>query len=131
MQQFGALPEHLKALFKLQMDSSHYYRQHWYWWGEAHYRTKGGKLASHLHPGGGVEAGGRCRPVILGDGDCQKEPQKRQGGQNTQRLRPNHERCRPSLPVLISLSACVWHNHNIAFPGMIVIPTGEGNFDCG
>jgi hypothetical protein len=26
------------------MDSSHYYRQHWYWWGEAHYRTTGGKL---------------------------------------------------------------------------------------
>jgi len=39
-----ALPEHLKTLFTLSMDSSHYYRQHWYWWGEAHYRTKGGKL---------------------------------------------------------------------------------------
>jgi TRAP-type mannitol/chloroaromatic compound transport system substrate-binding protein len=39
-----AVPEHLKALFKLSMDASHYYRQHWYWWGEAHYRTKGGKL---------------------------------------------------------------------------------------
>ncbi len=39
-----ALPEHLKTLFRLSMDSSHYYRQHWYWWGEAHYRTKGGKL---------------------------------------------------------------------------------------
>jgi TRAP-type mannitol/chloroaromatic compound transport system substrate-binding protein len=41
---WDALPEHLKTLFKLSMDSSHYYRQHWYWWGEAHYRTKGGKL---------------------------------------------------------------------------------------
>ena len=39
-----ALPEHLKTLFKLSMDSSAYYRLHWYWWGEAHYRTKGGKL---------------------------------------------------------------------------------------
>jgi len=39
-----ALPAHLKTLFQLSMDSSHYYRQHWYWWGEAHYRTKGGKL---------------------------------------------------------------------------------------
>ncbi len=39
-----ALPEHLKTLFRLSMDSSHYYRQHWYWWGEAQYRTKGGKL---------------------------------------------------------------------------------------
>ena len=26
------------------MDSSHYYRQHWYWWGEAQYRAKIGKL---------------------------------------------------------------------------------------
>lgn len=39
-----AVPEHLKTLFKLSMDSSNYYRLHWYWWGEAHYRTKGGKL---------------------------------------------------------------------------------------
>jgi TRAP-type mannitol/chloroaromatic compound transport system substrate-binding protein len=38
------VPDHLKTLFRLCMDSSHYYRQHWYWWGEAHYRTKGGKL---------------------------------------------------------------------------------------
>ena len=41
---WNALPEHLKTLFRLSMDSSHYYRQHWYWWGEAQYRTKGGKL---------------------------------------------------------------------------------------
>ena len=38
------LPEHLQQLYKLTIDSSHYYRQHWYWWGEAHYRTTGGKL---------------------------------------------------------------------------------------
>ncbi len=38
------LPEHLKALFNVCADSSHYYRQHWYWGGEAHLRTKGTKL---------------------------------------------------------------------------------------
>lgn len=43
-EKWNAVPEHLKTLFKLSMDSSHYYRQHWYWWGEAHYRTTGGKL---------------------------------------------------------------------------------------
>ena len=37
-------PEHLQTLFKLCMDSSHYYRQHWYWWGEAHVRSTGTKL---------------------------------------------------------------------------------------
>jgi hypothetical protein len=26
------------------MDSSHYHRLYWYWWGEAYYRTTGGKL---------------------------------------------------------------------------------------
>jgi TRAP-type mannitol/chloroaromatic compound transport system substrate-binding protein len=43
-EKWEALPEHLKTLFRLCMDSSHYYRQYWYWWGEAHYRTTGGKL---------------------------------------------------------------------------------------
>jgi TRAP-type mannitol/chloroaromatic compound transport system substrate-binding protein len=41
---WNAVPEHLQTLFRLCIDSSHYYRQHWYWWGEANYRTKGGKL---------------------------------------------------------------------------------------
>ena len=43
-ERWEAVPEHLKTLFQLCMDSSHYYRQYWYWWGEAHYRTTGGKL---------------------------------------------------------------------------------------
>lgn len=47
-----ALPEHLKTLFKLSMDSSNYYRLHWYWWGEAHYRTSGGKLELTSIPDG-------------------------------------------------------------------------------
>lgn len=43
-ERWNEVPEHLQELFRLCMDSSHYYRQHWYWWGEAHYRTTGGKL---------------------------------------------------------------------------------------
>jgi TRAP-type mannitol/chloroaromatic compound transport system substrate-binding protein len=43
-ERWNELPDHLKTLLRLCMDSSHYYRQHWYWWGEAHYRTQGGKL---------------------------------------------------------------------------------------
>ncbi len=38
------VPPHLQELFRLAMDSSHYYRQHWYWGGEAHLRTQGTKL---------------------------------------------------------------------------------------
>jgi len=41
---WAALPEHLKTLFHLCIDSSHYYRQHWYWGGEAKLRTQGTKL---------------------------------------------------------------------------------------
>ncbi|MCG8596521.1 MAG: C4-dicarboxylate ABC transporter, partial [Kiloniellales bacterium] len=43
-EKWEALPPHLQELFRLCMDSSHYYRQHWYWGGEAHLRTKGTKL---------------------------------------------------------------------------------------
>ena len=39
-----ALPENLKTLFNLCMDSSHYYRQHWYWGGEAGLRVNGPKM---------------------------------------------------------------------------------------
>jgi TRAP-type mannitol/chloroaromatic compound transport system substrate-binding protein len=38
------VPPHLKALWNLCMDSSHYYRQHWYWSGEADLRVNGPKL---------------------------------------------------------------------------------------
>jgi TRAP-type mannitol/chloroaromatic compound transport system substrate-binding protein len=38
---WNEVPDHLKALFRLSMDNSNHYRQHWYWWGEAHYRTTG------------------------------------------------------------------------------------------
>lgn len=38
------VPPHLQELFKVCMDSSHYYRQYWYWGGEANLRVNGGKL---------------------------------------------------------------------------------------
>lgn len=37
-------PKHLQALFNVCMDSSNYYRQHWYWAGEAKLRVEGTKL---------------------------------------------------------------------------------------
>ncbi|MGR5237992.1 twin-arginine translocation signal domain-containing protein [Vibrio alfacsensis] len=43
-ERWDALPEHLKTLWRLCMDSSHYYRQHWYWGGEAKLRVHGDKL---------------------------------------------------------------------------------------
>ncbi|TCT09192.1 TRAP-type mannitol/chloroaromatic compound transport system substrate-binding protein [Tepidamorphus gemmatus] len=43
-ERWNAVPDHLKELFKLCMDSSHYYRQWWYWGGEAELRVRGAKL---------------------------------------------------------------------------------------
>ena len=43
-ERWNELPDHLKTLWRLAMDSSHYYRQHWYWGGEAHLRTQGTKM---------------------------------------------------------------------------------------
>ena len=44
MKQYEALPERLRELLKLTMDSSHYYRQWWYWGGEAALRVSGAKM---------------------------------------------------------------------------------------
>lgn len=43
-EKWNAVPEHLKTLWQMCMDSSHYYRQHWYWGGEAKLRVEGTKL---------------------------------------------------------------------------------------
>ena len=42
---WNELPDHLKTIWRLAMDSSHYYRQYWYWGGEAHLRTQGTKMS--------------------------------------------------------------------------------------
>lgn len=44
MDRYNELPPHLQELLKLTMDSSHYYRQWWYWGGEASLRTEGTKM---------------------------------------------------------------------------------------
>ena len=41
---WNELPEHLRNLMEACFQQSHYYRQHWYWAGEARLRTEGTKL---------------------------------------------------------------------------------------
>ncbi|MBN3563228.1 TRAP transporter substrate-binding protein [Aliamphritea spongicola] len=41
---WAKVPDHLKELWQLCMDSSHYYRQYWYWGGEAQLRVEGTKM---------------------------------------------------------------------------------------
>jgi TRAP-type mannitol/chloroaromatic compound transport system substrate-binding protein len=62
MDRWNKVPAHLQTLFKLCMDSSHYYRQHWYWGGEAKLRTTGTKMKLTTIPDkewATVEAAGR------------------------------------------------------------------------
>jgi len=41
---WAKVPEHLQELFRITCDQSHYYRQVWYWGGEAHLRVHGEKM---------------------------------------------------------------------------------------
>lgn len=41
---WAKVPPHLQELFKITMDQSHYYRQVWYWGGEADLRVNGSKM---------------------------------------------------------------------------------------
>jgi TRAP-type mannitol/chloroaromatic compound transport system substrate-binding protein len=44
MEKYNALPDNMKELLKLAMDSSHYHRLWWYWGGEASLRVHGTKM---------------------------------------------------------------------------------------
>ncbi len=44
MDRWNELPDNLKELLKVCMDQSHYYRQWWYWGGEANLRVNGTKM---------------------------------------------------------------------------------------
>ncbi|PRX32654.1 TRAP-type mannitol/chloroaromatic compound transport system, substrate-binding protein [Meinhardsimonia xiamenensis] len=44
MERWNELPDDLKTLFQVCADASHYYRQWWYWGGEAALRVNGDKL---------------------------------------------------------------------------------------
>ena len=44
MERWNELPEDLQTLFRVCCDQSHYYRQWWYWGGEANLRVNGTKM---------------------------------------------------------------------------------------
>ncbi|MGO4914661.1 TRAP transporter substrate-binding protein [Pseudogemmobacter sp. W21_MBD1_M6] len=45
MDRWNELPDHLQEMVRVCFDSSHYYRQHWYWGGEARLRVEGTELS--------------------------------------------------------------------------------------
>ena len=44
MDRWNEVPPHLQQMMRIVFDSSHYYRQHWYWGGEAKLRVAGEKM---------------------------------------------------------------------------------------
>ena len=44
MERWNAVPPHLQELLKVCFEQSHYYRQHWYWAGEAKLRVEGADM---------------------------------------------------------------------------------------
>jgi len=44
LDRWNEVPPHLQTMLKVAFDSSHYYRQHWYWAGEARLRVEENKL---------------------------------------------------------------------------------------
>ena len=79
MDRWNELPEHLKELLKLTMDSSHYYRQHWYWGGEAKLRTNGHQDEAHHHSRRGM--GRRSRRPRASSGT--RSPEERDQGRRS------------------------------------------------
>ncbi|MEZ5706465.1 MAG: TRAP transporter substrate-binding protein [Burkholderiaceae bacterium] len=62
MKSWEKVPPHLQQLLRLAFDSSHYYRQHWYWGGEAKLRVEGTQMKLTTIPDAEwktVEAAGR------------------------------------------------------------------------
>ena len=88
MERYEELPEHLKELLKLTMDSSHYYRQWWYWGGEADLRVNGPKMELTTIPDeewATVETAaktfwGRDRPGVRDQGEGGRDLQAVQRG---------------------------------------------------
>ena len=93
------VPPHLQQLYKLTIEKSHYYRLHWYWWGEANYRVTGGKLQLTTIPASEWAQVEKAAVAVLGR-DRQEEPARRQGGPDHQGLQRPDGQGRPSVSVL-------------------------------
>ena len=58
-EKWNAVPDASEAALQARDQYLHYYRQHWYWAGEANYRTNGGPLELTSIP---MRNGRRSRP---------------------------------------------------------------------
>ena len=101
-EKWNAVPEHLKQLLQLAIDSSHYYRLHWYWAGEARYRNEG-KLELTSIPDADwktiEDAAGPFWDEVAGT-----ESAQRQGRRDPQEVQREHGEGRASVPLRLSSS---------------------------
>ena len=105
---------HLQELFRLCMDSSHYYRQYWYWGGEAKLRVDGTKLELTSIPDAEwatVEGRGG---QVLGR-DRGRDAAHRQGGGHPESVQRGHGQGR--TPLSLHLSGDVPDHGTRARPG--------------
>lgn len=84
MDRWNELPEDLQALFRVCCEQSHYYRQWWYWGGEASLRVHGPKM-QHDNPGCRMGQGRGGGNQVLGQGRRRIRNQG-QGGRDHQTL---------------------------------------------
>ena len=97
-EKWEALPAHLQELFRLCMDSSHYYRQYWYWGGEADLRVNGTKLELTSIPDeewAQVEA----EAVKFWDENRGRDPAHGQGGGDPPGVQRSHGKGGATVPV--------------------------------
>ena len=86
-----ACPSICKSCSGCRIDSSHYYRQHWYWGGEAQYRTTGGKLELTTIPDAEWETV-EDAALEFWDEIAAAEPAQRQGRRRSSRTTPRRWR---------------------------------------
>jgi hypothetical protein len=100
MDRWNEVPAHLQEMMRLAFDSSHYYRQHWYWGGEAELRTRGGKLELTSIPDAEWAHGGGRGAGILGR-DRRRGRRAGPGGRDLPQLQRHHARGRPALSLYL------------------------------
>ncbi len=98
MDRWNELPEDLQTLFRVCCDQSHYYRQWWYWGGEANLRVNGDQDGTDHDPGRRMGDGRSRAPRVLGR-DRRRVRNQGQGRRDLQAVQRRHGKGRTAIPL--------------------------------
>jgi hypothetical protein len=101
MERWNALPPNLQELLATCFEQLHYYRQHWYWAGEADLRVNGGKLELTTIPDAEWQTVRGRRGEVLGRDRCRKRGEG-QGRGDHQAVQRDHGEGGQSLPLRLT-----------------------------